>query len=122
MRPEVFVEERIETGLLFSFYGPLLTERQRWLLSLWCEEDLSLSEIASREGISRQGAHDTVRSAQAHLRRLEDQLGLVARYQKLTGGLRACLEEIRAIPGEPARRAEESLRQLLAWEEDDDGL
>ena len=47
--------DRIEIGWLFDFYGPLLTERQRKLLALYCNEDFSLSEIAAREGISRQG-------------------------------------------------------------------
>ena len=116
------VEDRIETAWLFGFYGPLLTERQQTLLSLWCEEDLSLSEIAARERISRQGVFDTVRTAQERLRTLEGQLGLVARYRRMTDGLAECLEEIRAIPGEPARRVEEILGRLLAWEEEEDGL
>ena len=116
------MEDRVETDFLFGFYGPLLTERQRALLSLWCEEDLSLSEIASREGITRQGVHDTVRSAVMRLHDLEDRLGLAARYWRLTAGLRMCLDEIRGIPGEAARRAENKMEALLAWEEDDDGL
>ena len=55
------MDDRVETGWLFAFYGPLLTERQRKLLTLYCEEDFSLSEIAAREGISRQGVYDAVR-------------------------------------------------------------
>ncbi|MCR4706683.1 MAG: DNA-binding protein [Clostridiales bacterium] len=116
------VEERVETGFLFGFYGPLLTERQKLLLSLWCEEDLSLSEIAEREGISRQGVHDTVHSAQRRLYELESKLGLAARYRQLISGLETCLGEIRMIPGEPAREIEEKLLRILAWEEDDDGV
>ena len=55
------MENRLETGWLLTFYGPLLTSRQQKLLTLYCEEDFSLSEIAAREGISRQGVHDAVR-------------------------------------------------------------
>ncbi|MFR2020930.1 MAG: hypothetical protein ACLS6G_10715 [Christensenellales bacterium] len=33
--------DRIEIGWLFDFYGPLLTERQRKLLALYCNEDFS---------------------------------------------------------------------------------
>ena len=116
------VEERVETGFLFGFYGPLLTERQKLLLSLWCEEDLSLSEIAEREGISRQGVHDTVHSAQRRLYELESKLGLAARYRQLISGLETCLDGIRMIPGETAREIEEKLLRILAWEEDDDGV
>ena len=45
---EAPVEDRIEIGWLFDFYGPLLTDRQRKLLSLYCEEDFSFSEIAAQ--------------------------------------------------------------------------
>ena len=47
MTREVPVADRIEIGWLFDFYGPLLTERQRKLLALYCNEDFSLSEIAA---------------------------------------------------------------------------
>ena len=35
------MEKRMRTSLLLSFYGPLLTERQRELLRLHEEDDLS---------------------------------------------------------------------------------
>ena len=116
------MEDRIQTGWLLSFYGPLLTERQRALLSLYCEEDLSLSEIALREAISRQGAGDAVRKATRRLEALEAQLGLVRRYRRLTEGLRACHEDMRDIPGARAREVEAALGRLLAWEEEEDGV
>ena len=46
--------------LLLDIYGGLLTERQRSLLTLHLEDDLSLGEIAELEGISRQGVRDQV--------------------------------------------------------------
>ena len=116
------MEDRLETGWLLDFYGPMLTDRQREILSLWCEDDLSLSEIASQEGISRQGAYDTFRTAEQRLRELEERLGLLSRYRRLTEGLGTCLEEVRAIPGEKARRAEALLSRLLAEEEEENGL
>lgn len=116
------MEDRIETGWLFGFYGPLLTERQRVLLSLWCEEDLSLSEIAARENISRQGVYDTVRAAQKRLRELEASLGMLGRWRRLTDGLEACLAGVREIPGERAREVEARLARLIEEEEEDDGL
>ena len=61
------MSDRIETGWLYDFYGPLLTERQQKLLSLYCNEDFSLSEIAAREGISRQGVYDAVHRAERQL-------------------------------------------------------
>ena len=54
------MDKRIETAWLLDFYGPLLTQRQQEMLRLYCDEDLSMAEIAEQEAISRQGVHDTV--------------------------------------------------------------
>lgn len=112
------MEDRIETGWLFDFYGPLLTARQRSLLSLYCDEDLSLSEIAVREGISRQGVHDAVHRAQRQLEAYETQLGLLGRYRRLTQGLHDALSALRDAPGEQAHHATEILEALLEQEEE----
>ena len=110
--------DRIETGWLFDFYGPLLTDRQRTLLSLYCEEDFSLSEIAAQEGISRQGVCDAVHRAVRQLEAYERQLGLLERYRRLTQGLGECLSILRDAPGEQAQRARDLLAGLLSQEEE----
>ena len=112
------VEERLETGWLFAFYGPLLTQRQQKLLALYCEEDFSLSEIAAREGISRQGVSDAVRKGAAQLKTYEQMLGLAERYRRLTDGLGEGLEALRDAPGEKAQQAREILTRLLSQEEE----
>ena len=112
------MDDRFETGWLFAFYGPLLTDRQQKLLALYCEEDFSLSEIAAREGISRQGVYDAVRRGARQLEGYEAQLGLLARYRRLTEGLREGLAALRDAPGEEAQRARDILEQLLSQEEE----
>lgn len=67
-------------NLLYDFYGPLLTDRQRLLLEYYYEQDLSLGEIAADLGISRQAVHDTVKRSEDALERFERKLGLAARY------------------------------------------
>jgi predicted DNA-binding protein YlxM (UPF0122 family) len=112
------VDDRFEVGWLFGFYGPLLTERQRKLIALYCEEDFSLSEIAAREGISRQAAYDAVRRGAAQLESYEKQLGLLARHQRMTQGLEESLEALRDAPGEKAEQARNILEKLLMQEEE----
>ena len=112
------MEDRIEIGWLFDFYGPLLTDRQRKLLSLYCEEDFSFSEIAAQEGISRQGVHDAVRKGAHQLESYEALLGLAERYRRLTEGLNEGLDALRDAPGEQAQRAREILERLLLEEEE----
>ena len=112
------MENRIETGWLFDFYGPLLTKRQQALLALYCEEDYSLSEIAAREGISRQAAYDAVRRGAAQLESYEKQLGLLERHLRMTKGLEDSLEALRDAPGEKAEQARIILESLLMQEEE----
>ena len=114
----MFVDDRFEVGWLFGFYGPLLTERQRKLISLYCEEDYSLSEIAAREGISRQGVYDAIRRGARQLEEYERQLGLLARYQRLSEGLQKGLELLKGAPGEQAQQARDLLETLLSQEEE----
>ncbi|MCL2488147.1 MAG: DNA-binding protein, partial [Oscillospiraceae bacterium] len=40
------VAKNMEIPLLFDFYGEILTDKQRDVVSLYYEEDLSLAEIA----------------------------------------------------------------------------
>lgn len=112
------VEERLETGWLLTFYGPLLTSRQQKLLALYCEEDFSLSEIAAQEGISRQGVYDAIRRGARQLEEYEQMLGLAERYRRLTAGLSEGLEVLRDAPGDQAQRAREILTRLLSQEEE----
>lgn len=112
------MDDRIEIGWLFDFYGPLLTERQRKLISLYCEEDYSLSEIAAQEGISRQGVYDAVHRGARQLEQYERQLGLLARYQRLTTGLSKGLSILKDAPGEQAQQARALLATLLSQEEE----
>ena len=57
-------------SLLYDFYGGLLTEKQRQVMELYHEENLSLAEIAEEFGISRQGVHDTLKKAEHLLTRI----------------------------------------------------
>ena len=67
-------------SLLYDFYGELLTERQKEVMELYNEENLSLAEIADEFGISRQGVHDALHKAQKALEEYERKLGLVERF------------------------------------------
>ena len=42
------LRKKVDLAFLSAFYGGLLTEKQRRVLSLHCEEDLSLGEISAR--------------------------------------------------------------------------
>ena len=72
--------DAVETLLLFDHYGDLLSERQRLCLDLKYNQDMSLAEIAEELGVSRQGVHENIIRAEAHLQKMEAKIGAVRRY------------------------------------------
>ncbi|MDE5908077.1 MAG: DNA-binding protein [Lachnospiraceae bacterium] len=77
------MERIVEQGLLYDFYGELLTEHQKKIYEDVVYNDLSLAEIAKESGISRQGVHDLVRRCNRILQDYEDKLHLVQRFMKI---------------------------------------
>ncbi|MBQ6806119.1 MAG: DNA-binding protein [Lachnospiraceae bacterium] len=77
------MEKIVEQGLLYDFYGELLTEHQKQVYEGVVYENLSLGEIASEQGISRQGVHDIVKRCDKALQDYEQKLKLIARFMKI---------------------------------------
>lgn len=77
----------IEMVRLFDIYFPLLNERQREILSLYYNEDESLSEISENVGITRQGVRDCIVKSEALLRSYENSLGLSQKYRHIVNEL-----------------------------------
>ena len=74
------MEKIVEQGLLYDFYGELLTDHQRHVYEDVVFNDMSLSEIAEEQGISRQGVHDLVKRCQKTLEGYEMKLHLVEKF------------------------------------------
>lgn len=81
------MERIVEQGLLYDFYGELLTEHQKKIYEDVVYNDLSLSEIAQENGISRQGVHDMVRRCNHMLTEYENKLHLVERFLVIRSGV-----------------------------------
>ena len=77
----------------WTFYGQVLTERQRSAVELYCGEDYSLSEIAQEEGISRQGVRDALVRAEKRADRDGGSLAAGFAVLRAKSGLRrVCVE------------------------------
>lgn len=88
------MERLIKMGLLYDFYAPLLTEKQRQVAEEYYFHNLSLGEIAEEEKISRQAVHDLLHRTEELLLKYEERLGLYRSYcerrkvrDRLAGGL-----------------------------------
>ena len=75
---------KIQLSELLNVYGEMLTDKQREALSMYCDCDCSLSEIANEVGISRQGVRDAIVKGEATLVKLEQTLRLAELYRKLS--------------------------------------
>lgn len=74
------IEKILEVSLLYDFYGQMLTEKQRQIIELYYNEDLSLGEISKAMNISRQGVHDMLKRSEKVLHNYEEKLRLVEKF------------------------------------------
>ena len=93
----VSVAKNLDVVLLADFYGEMLTDNQRKFIEYYYSDDLSLSEIAQNEGITRQGVRDAVKRAETQLFDMEKKLGFAERTRKITEALDVVMENIEEI-------------------------
>ena len=105
---EANMEAKIELAYLYDFYGELLNEHQRQIYEDFVLNDLSLAEIASEEGISRQGVHDLIKRCTKKLQDYENKLHLVEKFLRIK-------EDIGQIH-ELAKKCKESPNEIILTE------
>ena len=76
-------QKNMNISFLLDFYGDVLGEKQRTVLELYYNEDLSLAEIAESENMTRQGVRHIVKKAEQDLLFLENKLGLANHFVKI---------------------------------------
>lgn len=75
------IEKKTYYNILYSYYGELLTDKQKEVFVAYYEEDYSLKEIADSLGISRNAVHDALKTCIKNLEHFENVLKL---YEKNT--------------------------------------
>ena len=85
------MKEFVGNGLLYDFYGELLTPHQRKVYEAAVYEDMSLNEIAEQHGISRQGVHDLLKRCTKTMQGYEDRLHMVSRYSAIDSEVKGFL-------------------------------
>ncbi len=91
------MERLVRTGLLYDFYGGLLTEKQQRVMELYFLENWSLAEIAAAEGVSRQAVHDLLHRSEKMIEGFEEKLGLLDRYSKQQAILTTIRDQLQVV-------------------------
>lgn len=107
------MEKIVEQGLLYDFYGELLTKHQRQVYEGIVYDNLSLGEIAQEEGISRQAVHDIVKRCDRILQGYEEKLKLVARFEKIKEKI-SCISQLSEGFEEDLPADQDQSRQYIA--------
>lgn len=77
------LEEFIEIANLLDIYSELLSEKQKEYLVEHFENDLSLTEIAENNGVSRQAIHDNIKRGVNLLYGYENKLKFYKKKKKI---------------------------------------
>ena len=75
-------DKDLRISVLLDHYGAMLTDKQREVIDLYYNDDLSLSEIAENYGISRQGVRDVIVRAEAAMDEIEEKTHLIRRFHQ----------------------------------------
>ena len=73
------MEEKVKISILNEYYGKLLTQKQFEFINDYYNNDLSLSEIAENNNITRQAVRDIIKKGEKKLFEYEEKLNFMRR-------------------------------------------
>lgn len=91
------MEKNVEISVLCQLYGKVLTEKQYEVLNDYYNNDLSLSEIAENNNITRQAVRDIIKKSESKLYELEENILLMKKTlneEKIINKIKEQLNEI----------------------------
>lgn len=91
------MEKKVEVSVLCQIYGNLLTEKQFEFIDDYYNNDLSLSEIAENNDITRQAVRDVIKKGENKLFEFEEKLSIMKKMQKQEKQIQNIIEELNKI-------------------------
>lgn len=91
------MEKNVEISMLCEIYGSLLTPKQWEILTDYYNNDLSLSEIAENNEITRQAVRDIIKKGENKLFKLEEKLLFMKKIRKQENLVQEVLQELSKI-------------------------
>ena len=100
------MEEKVKISILCDLYGNLLTTKQKELINDYYNNDLSLSEIAENNNITRQAVRDIIKKGEKKLLDYEQKLQFMERTLKQEKKLDIIIEELTKIQQNSSNKKE----------------
>ena len=91
------MEKNVKLSILCQLYGKLLTEKQYEFLNDYYNNDLSLSEIAENNNITRQAIRDNIKKGEKKLFEYEEKLLFMKRTLNQEKKIEKVLSELTKI-------------------------
>ena len=91
------MEKHVEVSMLCQIYGKLLTEKQYEFINDYYNNDLSLSEIAENNNITRQAVRDVIKKGENKLFEYEEKLLIMEKMLKQEKQIQDILVELSKI-------------------------
>ena len=91
------MEEKVQISMLCQLYGKLLTKKQYEFIDDYYNNDLSLSEIAENNGITRQAVRDILKKGEKKLFEYEEKLMFMKRTLNQEKKIEKALSELTKI-------------------------
>jgi len=110
--------KELDVSILLDLYGSLLTDKQFSILSMYYNDDYTLSEIAENEGSSPQAVQDLLRRSKAKLSEWENALKLMERFRMTEQALSRIEALIPVLPENAQTEITAAAAQIrTAWED-----
>lgn len=81
------LDKTLKVSRLLDLYGGLLTDKQREVLDMYYNCDMSLAEVGEELNISRQGVRDALIRAVNCLVEVEEKVGALKSFEKIRTSL-----------------------------------
>ena len=89
------LDELVRVGVLNKYYGNLLTNRQRDIVNMYVDNNLSLQEVSAELKITRQAVKDALDKALVTLNDMEDKLHFISRDEKIKKILESNTDDVK---------------------------
>ena len=91
------MDKNVKVSILWQIYGKLLTDKQYEIINDYYNNDLSLSEIAENNNITRQAVRDVIKKGENKLFEFEEKLLIMKKTLNQEKQIQEIISELNKI-------------------------